>query len=132
MSELLKEDSMYIILAIGALIAIINVVLTYQELIPFFKALKQLNEFTTKNPSVLNRAAYLPRFITLIPKLIPLAIDATIALVCGGIGLGGGVFGALIGITIGFTASLLVKVHRRYISPKIKCDNSTWKFAESK
>lgn len=117
---------MYIILAIGALIAIINVVLTYQELIPFFTAMKQLNIYTT-NGKWIDRFLYPFRFITLIPKCVPLAIDATIAIVCGSIGLGGGVFGALIGITIGFTASLLVKVHRRYISPKIKVNTNTWR-----
>jgi hypothetical protein len=118
------------ILLIGAIVAIINVVLTYTELIPFFKAFKQLNSYTSNNPSFKNRMAYPFRFITILPKLMPLVLDGTIAAISGGIGLGGGVYGALIGLTLGFTASLMVKVHKHFIEPKIKTEvNHGWKIA---
>jgi hypothetical protein len=117
---------MYIILAIGSILAIINVVLTYNELLPFFKAVKQLNDYTNNN-GVKDKLLYPFRFVTLIPKLFPLALDATIAIVCGMIGMGGGVFGALIGITMGFTASLLVKFNRKFVMSRIKTNQGTWR-----
>lgn len=115
------------ILAIGALVAIINVVLTYTELMPFFKALKQLNSYTTTYGRFGDRILYPFRFVTILPKLLPLVLDISVALVCGCIGLSGGVYGALIGLTLGFTASLMVKFHRHFIAPKIKTDTTTWK-----
>lgn len=122
---------MIYILAFGALIAIINVILTFQELMPFLKAITQLHTYTKLNPSFANYFWYPVRFISILPKAMPLVLDTTIAIVCGSIGLGGGVYGALIGITIGFTASLLVKFYRRYISPKIKTANTvSWKYTE--
>ena len=117
------------ILGVGAVIAIINVVLTYYELMPFFKALKQLNSYTTSNPSTINGILYLPRFITILPKTFPIILDVVIAVACGSIGLGGGVYGALIGLSIGFTASLLLKIHRHYISPRIKTNTKTWRIS---
>lgn len=115
------------ILVIGAVIAIINVVLTYNELIPWLSSLKQLKHYTETTGGIYNRLMYIPRFIYLLPKAKPLALDAIIAVVAGSIGFSGGVYGALIGLTIGFTASLLVKVHRKFVDPKIQVAGGTWK-----
>jgi hypothetical protein len=115
------------ILAIGAIIAIINVILTYNELMPFFKALKQLNYYSTTYPTIRNRMAYPIRFISILPKAFPLVLDIIIAIMSGSIGLSGGVYGALIGLSIGFTASILVKIHRRFISPRIKTEEGSWR-----
>ncbi len=118
---------MFWILIIGASVAIVNVVLTYTELMPFFQAIKQLNEYTSKHGSIYNRCVYPFRFISILPKAAPLLLDATIAVICGSIGLSGGVYGALIGITIGFSASMLVKFHRHFIAPKMKVLNDNWR-----
>jgi hypothetical protein len=114
---------------VGACIAILNVVLTYVELIPFFQSISKLNSYTRMKPGVATWFKYPFRFISILPKAAPLALDGTIALVAGGIGLNGGVFGALIAITIGFTASLLVKVHRHWIAPRLACKEPaySWK-----
>jgi len=117
------------ILLIGAVIAVINVVLTYNELIPFFVALKQLNAYTKAFPTLSNRTAYVFRFLRITPKLTPLILDGTIAIAAGALGLNGGVYGALIGLTLGFTASLLVKFHRHFIAPRLKVNTESWKVA---
>jgi hypothetical protein len=121
-----RRSSMVWILVIGAVIAIVNVVLTYTELIPFFKSVKQLNQYTARR-GIGARLVYPIRFISLMPKLTPLVLDATIAIIAGSIGLGGGVYGALIGLTLGFTASLMVKIHRHFISPKIQTEGGGWR-----
>lgn len=113
------------ILLIGSIIAIVNVILTYNELIPFFAAVKQLNLYTDTCPSFINRFKYPFRFLTLTPKLMPLALDIIVAMAAGSIGLSGGTYGALIGLTIGFTASLLIKFHKHFVAPNIKASNST-------
>lgn len=117
------------ILAIGSIIAIVNVILTYNELIPFFAALKQLNLFTSSHPSFKNKFMYAFRFLSLIPKLMPLALDILVALAAGSIGLSGGTYGALIGLTIGFTASLLIKFHKHFIAPNIKATSTNWRYS---
>jgi hypothetical protein len=115
------------IMIIGISISLINVVLTYNELIPFFAAIKQLNHFTTARPSFSNHFFYAFRFIAILPKAAPLLLDLAIGIIAGSIGLSGGVYGALIGLSIGFTASLLVKIHRHFVDPKIKVSSETWK-----
>ncbi|MCK9429389.1 MAG: hypothetical protein M0R17_05255 [Candidatus Omnitrophica bacterium] len=120
---------MLIILCIGTLIAIINVILTYNEMLPFFKALKSLNVYTDKHSNIKNRMAYPFRFISILPKGAPIVLDVGVALAMGSIGMSGGVYGALIGLSIGFTASLLLKIHRHFISPRIKTNKDSWKLA---
>lgn len=119
------------ILAIGSIIAIVNVVLTYNELIPWFTAIKQLGDYSKKYPTFKNQFLYPFRFISLLPKAMPVALDVLIALIAGSLGLNGGVYGALIGLTIGFTASLLVKFHRHFIAPKLKVNTENWKVFSS-
>lgn len=116
---------------IGAVIAITNVILTYNELIPFFTSIKQLNAYTKTYQSFSNHFMYMFRFISLLPKAAPLALDIIIGTVAGMIGLSGGVYGALISLTLGFTASLIVKIHRRFVDPKIKIQRGTWKVAHN-
>jgi len=103
---------MYTLLCIGAGVAIINLMLTYVELLPFITAVGQLNGYTKSHSNPVNWVLYPIRFTQILPKAFCLAIDVGIAVVCGGIGLNSGVFGALIGLSLGFTASLLVKAHR--------------------
>jgi len=103
---------MYTLLCIGALVAIVNLMLTYVELLPFIKAVSQLNKFTKSKSNPYDWFLYPFRFCSILPKAFCLAIDVGIAVVCGSIGLNSGVFGALIGLSLGFTASLLVKAHR--------------------
>ena len=112
---------------IGAVIAITNVILTYNELIPLFKSIKQLNAYTKTHPTFGNHFMYMFRFISLLPKASPLLLDVTIGVIAGSIGLSGGVYGALIGLTLGFTASLIVKIHRHFVDPKIKVHGNSWK-----
>jgi hypothetical protein len=112
---------------IGAIVAIVNVVLTYTELMPFFQAIKQLNEYTSRRGNIYNRMVYPFRFVSLLPKAAPLVLDAAIAMICGTVGLSGGVYGALIGLTLGFTASMLVKFHRHFIAPKMKVQSDNWR-----
>lgn len=104
------------VLIIGGVIAIATVVMTYLELIPFFKDLKELNMHTN---TFKDRIAYPFRFIGLLPKLFPVLIDIGISAGCSFIGLSGGVMGALIGLFIGFAASCMVKIHRHWISPRL-------------
>lgn len=103
------------ILIIGCAIAILNVALTYLELLPWFKSLSHI---PTRGWA--NKMVYPFRWIGHLPKATPLALDGGVAVACGAIGLGGGVYGALIGLTIGFSASLLVKFHRHVIAPRLK------------
>jgi hypothetical protein len=98
-------------------------------MLPFFRALKSLNVYTDKHSNIKNRMAYPFRFISILPKAAPIVLDVGVALAMGSIGMSGGVYGALIGLSIGFTASLLLKIHRHFISPRIKTNKDSWKLA---
>ena len=120
---------MIVLLLIGFAIAIATIIMSYIELVPFFKAINQLNSFTTKYPTINNRMLYPVRFISLLKLALPVALDIILAAACGLIGLGGGVIGALIGLMISFIASCMLKIHRYYIAPKFKYNSETWKTA---
>lgn len=115
-----------IMLLIGGVIAIATVVMSYLELIPFLRALKQLNTFTGNYPTFKNHLLYSFRFLSLLKLAYPVMIDVVLAGACGLIGLSGGVLGALIGLIISFSASVALKVHRHWISPKFKTSNESW------
>jgi hypothetical protein len=117
---------MFLLVTAGALIAVLNVILSYWELVPFLKSLEQLNTFS-KTKGGINLLLYPFRFVALLPKLKPLIIDITISMVCCVIGLSGGLFGALITISIGFTASILVKIHRYWIAPRMRSNTCSWR-----
>ena len=50
---------MFIFLLIGLFLALATVMMSYWELIPFFKAVKQLNAFTDANPTIRNKFLYM-------------------------------------------------------------------------
>jgi len=116
-------------LFIGGCIAISTVIMSYIELLPFFRALKQLNDYTTNNPSISNRLAYPVRFLSILRLAWPTVIDIVLACACGFLGLNGGVLGCLIGLTISFAASCALKVHRHFISPRLKSNSTNWRIA---
>ncbi len=119
---------MIILLVIGAVLALATVVMSYIELIPFFKAMRQLNDYTEQYPSIKNKILYFPRFIVTLKYAGPVVFDTGIAVVCGLIGLSGGVIGALIGLTISFIASLMLKIHRHFIAPKLDVNKGSWRY----
>lgn len=114
-------------LLVGGVIAIATVIMSYIELMPFLKALKQLNNYTSNLPTIRNRMMYLPRFISLLPMAWPPLMDIGLAAACGLLGLNGGVIGALIGLIISFAASVALKVHRHIIAPRMITNSQTWR-----
>ena len=102
------------VLLIGGVVGISTVIMSYIELIPFLKALKQLNQ---RSESITDRLVYPVKFIGLLPLAWPTFVDLGLACACGFLGLNGGVLGCLIGLTISFAASCALKIHRHVIAP---------------
>jgi hypothetical protein len=122
---------MFILLMIGLILALGTVLMSYWELIPWFKAVKHLNTFTDANPTFTNQFLYMFRFISTLKYAWPVIIDLIVAFACGFIGLAGGVIGALIALMMAFSVSAIFKIHRHWISPKFKNKNkTTWKYKE--
>jgi hypothetical protein len=107
---------MIVFLIIGGALGILTIILSFIELLPFFKAVSQLNRYTNCH-GIGAKLVYPIRLISLLPKAAPVLLDIGIAFLCGSIGLSGGVTGALIGLIISATASLLVKFFRHVILP---------------
>jgi hypothetical protein len=92
---------------------VVSIGMSFYELMGFFKAVGQLNHFTLKKRNFGNFFLYPFRFITLLPKLMPVALDALIIVICGSIGFNGGTIGGIIGLMASAVASILVRVYRR-------------------
>ena len=117
---------MLIFLAIGAAIALATVIMSYMELMPWLKAVKQLNSYTQKYPTYLNKMVYPLRWLRLLKLAWPVIIDVGLSMCFGFIGLNGGVIGALIGLCISFFVSCALKIHRHWIAPKILTHEESW------
>ena len=115
-----------IILAVGAVIAIASVVMSYLELIPFFKAVQQLNRYTKSNPTFKNHFLYAFRFASLLRLALPVVVDIGISALCAAMGLAGGVVGCMIALIISFAVSCAIKIHRHWIAPKLAVSSETW------
>jgi len=117
---------MFWIYGIGIIIAIINVGMTYLELIPFLDAVHHLNHYSKANNSFKNRFLYSFRFISLLPKASPCLLDIGINIAATAIGMGSGLLGALTGQAISLVASILVRVYRLR-AKKLEANNGSWK-----
>lgn len=122
------------LLLVGCTMGIISIILSFIELMPWFKAVGKLNRFTAaQKGAVKGTVAYMLypfRFISLLPMASPLLLDSIVVLVAGGMGLSGGPTAATIALTISAAASLLVKIYRHLIAPRNKReknDLATWR-----
>jgi hypothetical protein len=122
------------ILIIGLVLMIFSIAMSFYELMGFFNAVGQLNRFTAKRRSFLKTVGsflmYPFRLITLLPKLMPVALDAIIMVVCGSIGLNGGTTGAIIGLMASAIASILVRVYRR-MNKHNSVSDEDWRLAHT-